>query len=155
MQINREKLSHEADKVLFTTTYLSGLAFDWFEPIVRDYQENIIKQQDNTTQEIFRNFQEFKKHLQGTFRDINTKCNTKQNLKRLWQHSSAQYYASEFLQISLHTSWDDDVLISLFKDGLKPEVQEKLIWMDTPDILSKFIEQVVKINNKIYNFNAR
>ena len=27
--------------------------------------------------------------------------------------------------------------------------------MDTPDTLSKFIEQVVKINNKIYNFNAR
>ena len=43
MQINREKLSHKADKVLFITTYLSGLAFDWFKPIVRDYQENIIE----------------------------------------------------------------------------------------------------------------
>ena len=77
MQINREKLSHEADKVLFTTTYLSGPAFDWFEPIVRDYQENAIEWQDNTTQEIFRSFQEFKKHLQGIFKDINTECNTK------------------------------------------------------------------------------
>ena len=75
MQINREKLSHEADKVFFATTYLSGPAFDWFEPIVRDYQENTIEWQDNTTQEIFRSFQEFKKHLQGTFRDINTECN--------------------------------------------------------------------------------
>ena len=75
MQINREKLSHEADKVLFVIIYLSGLAFDWFEPIVRDYQENVIKQQDNTTQEIFISFQKFKEHLQGTFRDINTECN--------------------------------------------------------------------------------
>ena len=89
------------------------------------------------------------------FGDINTKHNTKWNLKRLQQCGSAQYYASEFLQISLHTSWDDDVLISLFEDGLKPEIQEKLIWMDTPDTLNKFIEQVVKIDNKIYNFNAR
>ena len=40
MQINREKLGHEADKVLFTTTYLTGPAFDWFEPIVWDYQDN-------------------------------------------------------------------------------------------------------------------
>ena len=155
MQINREKLSHEADKVLFTTTYLSGPAFDWFEPIVRDYQENTIERQDNTTQEIFGSFQEFKKHLQGMFGDIDTKRNAEQNLKRLRQRGSAQYYASEFLQISSHTSWDDDVLISLFKDGLKPEIQEKLIWMDTPDTLNKFIEQVVKIDNKIYDFNAR
>ena len=155
MQINREKLSHEADKVLFTTTYLSGPAFDWFEPIVRDYQENTIERQDNTTQEIFGSFQEFKKHLQGMFGDIDTKHNAEQNLKRLRQRGSAQYYASEFLQISSHTSWDDDVLISLFKDGLKPEIQEKLIWMDTPDMLNKFIEQVVKIDNKIYDFNAR
>ena len=59
------------------------------------------------------------------------------------------------MQISSHTSWDDDILISLFKDGLKPEIQEKLIWMDTPDMLNKFIEQVVKIDNKIYNFNTR
>ena len=155
MQINREKLSHEADKVLFATIYFSGPAFDWFEPIVRDYQENVIEWQDNTMQEIFGSFQEFKKHLQGIFGDINTECNTKQNLKRLWQCSSAQYYASEFLQISSHTSWDDDILISLFEDGLKPEIQEKLIWMDILDTLSKFIEQVVKIDNKIYDFNAR
>ena len=66
-----------------------------------------------------------------------------------------QLYTSEFLQISSHTSWDDDVLISLFEDGLKSEIQEKLIWMEQPDTLSKFIEQVVKIDNKIYDFNAR
>ena len=68
-------MSHEVDKVLFTTTYLSGPAFDWFEPIVWDYQENVIEQQDDTTQEIFGSFQEFKKHLQGTFGDINTEHN--------------------------------------------------------------------------------
>ena len=43
MQINKEKLSHKIDKVLFIIIYLSGPAFDWFKLIVRDYQENIIK----------------------------------------------------------------------------------------------------------------
>ena len=43
IQINREKLSYEADKVLFITIYLSGPAFDWFKPIVWDYQENVIE----------------------------------------------------------------------------------------------------------------
>ena len=49
MQINREKLGHEADKVLFMTTYLTGPAFDWFEPIVWDYQDNATERQDDTT----------------------------------------------------------------------------------------------------------
>lgn len=155
MQVNREKLGYEADKVLFTTTYLTGPAFNWFEPIVRDYQENVTERQDDTTQEIFASFQKFKEHLQGTFGDIDTERKAERNLKRLRQHKSAQLYASEFLQISSHTSWDDDVLISLFEDGLKPEIQEKLIWMDTPDTLNKFIKQVVKIDNKMYDFNAR
>ena len=76
MQINREKLGNKADKVLFIITYLTGPAFDWFEPIVWDYQDNITKRQDDTIQEIFTSFQKFKEHLQGTFGDIDTKCNT-------------------------------------------------------------------------------
>ena len=64
MQVNREKLVHEADKVLFTTTYLTGPAFDWFEPIVCNYQEHSHDTQDNITKEIFGSFQQFKHHLQ-------------------------------------------------------------------------------------------
>ena len=68
---------------------------------------------------------------------------------------SAQSYTSEFLQISLHTSWDDNMLMTFFKDGLKTEIQEKLIWIEQPKTLSKYIELAVKINNKLYDFNIR
>ena len=34
MQMNSEKLTQEEDKVLFTTSYLTGPAFNWFEPII-------------------------------------------------------------------------------------------------------------------------
>jgi hypothetical protein len=37
IQMNKEKLTNKADKVLFTTIYLTGPAFDWFKPFVRDY----------------------------------------------------------------------------------------------------------------------
>ena len=40
MQMNREKLTQEEDKVLFTTSYLTGPAFDWFEPIIWNYQDH-------------------------------------------------------------------------------------------------------------------
>jgi hypothetical protein len=61
IQMNREKLANEADKVLFATTYLTGPAFDWFKPFVRDYQEYSVDLQDDETQAIFASYTEFKK----------------------------------------------------------------------------------------------
>ena len=68
---------------------------------------------------------------------------------------SAQSYALEFLQISSHTSWDNNMLMTFFEDGLKTEIQEKLIWIEQPKMLSKYIELAVKIDNKLYDFNVR
>jgi hypothetical protein len=45
--------------------------------------------------------------------------------------------------------------IARFKEGLKPEIQEKLIWMERPDKLNKMITQVVKIDNKLQDFHMR
>ena len=61
IQVNKEKLTNEADKVLFATTYLTGPAFNWFEPFIRDYQTNTVKKQDDNTKEIFASYAEFKK----------------------------------------------------------------------------------------------
>ena len=155
MHINREKLVYEEDKVLFATSYLTGAAFDWFKPIIWDYQDHQYNKQDKETKEIFSDFQQFKRHLQGTFGDINTEWNAKQRLKQLWQMKSAQSYSSEFLQISSHTSWDNNMLMTFYEDGLKTEIQEKLIWMEWPKTLSKYIELAVKIDNKLYDFNIR
>ena len=56
MQINREKLTQEEDKVLFTTSYLTGPTFDWFEPIICNYQDYQYKQQNQDTRDIFSDF---------------------------------------------------------------------------------------------------
>ena len=56
MRVNSERLANEDNKVLFATTYLTGPAFDWFEPIVCDFQENTPTRQNNVTQEIFSSF---------------------------------------------------------------------------------------------------
>ena len=38
--LNRERITNENNKVLFASTYLTGPAFDWFEPTLQNYQEN-------------------------------------------------------------------------------------------------------------------
>lgn len=155
IQMNREKLANEADKVLFATTYLTGPAFDWFEPFVRDYQEHTEKLRDDETKAIFASYAEFKKRLERTFGDIDKERNAERQLWRLRQTGSVGEYASRFQQIISHLNWDEDMNIARFEEGLKPEVQERLIWMERPDTLSKMIEQAVKIDNKLYDFNMR
>ncbi|KAF7139709.1 hypothetical protein CNMCM5793_007503 [Aspergillus hiratsukae] len=155
IQMNREKLVNEADKVLFATTYLTGPAFDWFEPFVRDYQEHTEDLQDEETKVMFASYAEFKKRLEGTFGDIDKSRNAERQLWRLKQTGSVSKLASEFQQIISHLDWDEDAYIAKFEEMLKPEIQEKLIWMERPDTLNKMIEQAVKIDNKLYDFNMR
>ena len=45
--------------------------------------------------------------------------------------------------------------MSFFEDSLKEEIQEKLLWVEQPKTLSRFIKLVVKIDNKLYNFNTQ
>ncbi|KAF4222316.1 hypothetical protein CNMCM5878_005598 [Aspergillus fumigatiaffinis] len=130
MQMNHEKLVNEPDKVLFITTYLTGPAFDWFEPFVRDYQTHDMDNQDDKTKAMFASYAEFKKQLKGTFSDIDKEQNAKQQLWRLKQMSSVNNYALKFQQIISHLDWDEDAYIARFEEGLKPDIQEKLIWMD-------------------------
>ena len=76
LHLNGEKITKENNKVLFASTYLTGPAFDWFEPTLQDYQENQPDQQDDNTQAIFASYTEFKRQLEETFRDINATHNT-------------------------------------------------------------------------------
>ena len=144
------------DKVLFASTYLIGLAFDWFKPILRDYtQYKNEQQQDIDTQEVFTNFNKFKRCLERTFGDLDEAQNTKHDLEWLKQRGSASNYASWFLQIISHLDWDDDAYIHYFERGLRPEVQEKLLWQDQPDDLQEYISTAVKIDNWLYEFNQQ
>ncbi|KAI9035401.1 uncharacterized protein KD926_003523 [Aspergillus affinis] len=155
LRMNHKKLAHEADKVFFASTYLTGPAFDWFEPYIRDYQEQPVDKQDDDTKEIFASYDDFKRRLQGTFGDIDATRNAERKLWRLRQTGSVSKLASDFQQIISHLDWDEDSYIAKFEEILKPEIQEKLIWMEKPNSLSKMIEQAVKIDNKLYDFNAR
>ena len=80
LHINQERITKENNKVLLTSTYLTGPAFNWFEPTLQDFQENQPDQQDDNTQAIFASYTEFKKQLEGTFGDIDATCNAEWKL---------------------------------------------------------------------------
>ena len=45
--------------------------------------------------------------------------------------------------------------MSLWEDSLKEEIQEKLLWVEQPKMLNRYIKLAVKIDNKLYDFNIR
>ncbi|KAL3704471.1 hypothetical protein TMatcc_010162 [Talaromyces marneffei ATCC 18224] len=51
--------------------------------------------------------------------------------------------------------YNDEVLIGMFENMLKEEVQMELIKMDRPDDIDEFIEQAVKIDNKFYEMKQK
>ena len=154
MRMNREKLTREEDKVLFATSYLTGPAFDWFEPIIRNYQDYQYERQNRDTRDIFSDFGQFKKYLQETFGDIDGTQNTERKFWQIRQTGSAARTASEFQQIIAHLDWDEDAYIARFEEILKPEIQEKLIWQDRPETLSELIARAVKIDNTLYDLST-
>lgn len=46
---------------MFVGTYFQGAVFNWFKPYIRDFNENLLKNQKAETKEIFRSYKEFKK----------------------------------------------------------------------------------------------
>ncbi|KAL4744231.1 hypothetical protein BDW72DRAFT_199834 [Aspergillus terricola var. indicus] len=71
LRINNLSAADEHDKVMFAGTYLKGPAFDWFEPYMRDFQNNPAKQQKEMTKKIFGSYKEFKEQIFKAFGNPN------------------------------------------------------------------------------------
>ncbi len=145
------ELTYEHDKVLHAGTLLKGDAIAWFEPILRDYVENDNpEEREKETTRIFGSFYEFEKALKNAFGRPDAERKAAQQLKGLRQTGSAAAYAAKFRLLASQTPWDDDVLCSLFYDGLKDDVKDLLIDKEKPDVLHQLVTLVVKIDDRLY-----
>jgi hypothetical protein len=65
IHVNRTKFTNDASKVLYASTCLSGAAYKWFEPFLKEYLEQEANPKEDEarddTQAIFRDYSVFKK----------------------------------------------------------------------------------------------
>ena len=61
---NKSQFKTDADKVLYTATYLRDYAAKWFQTVLTDYLKQKIKNQDNNIIKIFTFFKVFKNQMQ-------------------------------------------------------------------------------------------
>ena len=121
IDVNNNVLRTQASRVIFVSTYLRDRAFEWFEPILREYYNKATDKWGHITQEVFSEadgYKQFRNHLNKTFRDVNATRTAERKLRHLWQTTSATAYASKFQQIISYLDWDNDAYVAIFEDGL-------------------------------------
>lgn len=145
LHMNSSKFRTEEDKVLFVTSYLRDTAFEWCEPLLRDYFEAT---EENPL--VLSSVKALFDALTVTFGDIDTTSTAERQIQALMQKTSASTYASLFQQISSHLDWNDEALQFHYYRGLKDRVKDELARSTKPDSFAKLIETSIKIDNRLY-----
>lgn len=151
---NEDKFPTDESYGLWTSSYLRGEAMRWVEPFLKDYfQYEETCGRMATTRSMFGTWAGFKHEIRRMFGDIDEVKTAENHLYGLRQTSSAVSYATEFQKYASRTGWDASALSSHYKRGLKDFVRLELARMDPqPRDLIALIEQTVRIDNRLYEF---
>jgi hypothetical protein len=150
LTVNKSKFGSKADKVLFASTYLSGPAYEWFEPFVREYQTTEYTKQAEDTKQIFKSYSAFQEQLKRVFRDINATRNAEREIDRLKAHGDdVNSYTSRFQQLTSYLTWEDDAFMHYYEKGLPYAVREKMAFIERPKSLTKMYDLATRISNQL------
>jgi hypothetical protein len=155
MHLDEYKVIDDKQKIKFVASCFTSDAAEWIQPVLDDYYNTEESQWDEATKTIMRSYNNFKIKLTEAFGNIDEVRNAERQLRFLRQTGSAQQLAIQFRKITAPLSYDDDVLVGLFENMLKEEVQVELIKMDRPESIDKFIEMAVKIDNKLFEIKRK
>ena len=146
---NSKNFTTEESKVLFIGSLFKGTALSWFEPFMRDHLTNARRNRDKDTKEIFDDYDVFEEKLKTVFGWPDEERINERKLRALRQQGSASEYTAKFRQISSKLEWADEPLMAQYYEGLKDDVKDELIRNERPDDLAAYIEQAVRIDNRL------
>jgi len=144
--VNPESFPSEQQKVLYSGSYLEGIAYAWFEPLLRRYDPD----SDAPLPHELSSFKSFSVALAGMFGDPDLVKTKTRELRALRQTSSVTIYASEFQRLRAFISWNDQAFYDQFYDGLRENVKDGLANAETkPTTLEELIRKAQTIDNRI------
>jgi hypothetical protein len=147
---------HHFSKVHYAAGRLTDNAALWFEPVMRNYNDYEITEQDERTRRIYGDYAVFEQELRQAFGTIDEKSKAEDQIKTLKQLGSASDYGTLFVQLAIKLPhWGQDALMSLFFDGLKQSVQEELYKSERPATLVEYIGQAVKIDDRQFSWRKK
>jgi Retrotransposon gag protein/Zinc knuckle len=140
-----------AAQILCIGNLLTGKAFEWWEPTLRDYldHENDA-QRDEETNNIFVSYEAFEQYLKTAFGDPDEERTATRHLKNLRQTGSAMHYNREFRRYASKLELGETALMEYFYDGLREDVKDELSKADKPEEFNDYVEMAIKIDNRNY-----
>jgi hypothetical protein len=139
----------DSDKVVLATTYMRGDAEKWANPFVRKYMDDTITDSENTT--LMEDWTEFKKKLRQIFSPIKESLIAKQKIQTLQQTKSTADYTTIFQRYAELLNWDNDALMEMYKQGLKPTVRKALMMSGAAvTTLDELIDEAIRLDNDLH-----
>jgi hypothetical protein len=117
------KFGTERKKVLWATTFLTGLPLQAFQPLINKHLAG-----DDTIGEMT-SFETFAMALRGLYGDPNLEPSSKTALHFLQQTGSVAAYYAKFVSHSQYTNLSDNALADYFYRGLNEKIKDKLAEM--------------------------
>lgn len=140
-----------AGRILCVGNLLTGRAFEWWEPTLRDYLDHKNDaERDEETNHTFASYGNFEEKLRQAFEDPDEERTATRHLKNLRQTGLALVYNREFRRLASKLNLGESALQEYFYDGLRDDVKDELSKMDKPDSFDEYVNMAIKIDNRNY-----
>ena len=140
----------ETDKTVYATSFLRGRALKWIKPALTKYLKEENGEGDEIDQ-IFEDFEVFQQKIKAVFGAVNETQKAEMALQKIKQTRSANDYTAEFQAHAVQTTWNNDTLRTMYKQGLKPELRKELLRSGAKtDTLEELCEEAGRIDAEFH-----
>src|SRR5215207_2321069 len=140
----------EKEKALLAASYLRGKAQKWIMPAMIKYTKEENDEGDDIDK-LFEDFDNFQDKIKAVFGVINETPKAEQALQRLRQTHSASDSTAEFQAHATQTTWNEDTLKTMYKQGLKPKLRKELLRTGAAtETLEDFCNEAIRIDNEFF-----
>jgi hypothetical protein len=139
------------EKGLLVASFLRGKALKWIKPSMKRYMDD----NDTTGDEInllFEDYDNFKSKIKAVFGPANEAERAKRMLQNIRQTHAASDYTALFQEYANLTDWDGDVLMTMYRQGLKPWLKQELLRSGAnTNELEDLCNEAIRIDNEFFN----
>jgi hypothetical protein len=152
IDLNSEKFGTPKKEILFIVSYLRGQAWEWIQPHLEDYLENVDPDdQKGTTRAILHTKRELFSEMRASFGYGNEQMEAERALQTIRQQGPVSKYKAEFQTLVVKTNWDDEAIASHFYRGLKDPIKDEISRRDErPTTTKEMYDLAMKIDERFF-----
>ncbi|KAI0991507.1 hypothetical protein K3495_g16680, partial [Podosphaera aphanis] len=138
---NPSAFPSEESKILYAGSFLSGIAYTWFQPRV-----------DQATGQVsFATFVEFLEALRAAFDDPDSYATAESQLESTRQETSCAAYYARIVSTFALLGWvDPKVQIYHFRKGLKETLKDALVGRKMSSTFTEFATECIQLDNEMF-----